>query len=273
MAADSIWELEHARLERAYSKRDKITGGDAFAWSCLRPEAHWLDFIIQQFLFTSLSGAGWNPQNISNCHLLEVGCGTGRVLNWCSLAGISTPVGIEALHDRALKAHHMMPNALIAQSDMGRLPFPDKHFDCAIQVLTFSCCLDGAVKSQAAREALRVIKDDGCVIWCDIRPGKSKMEYLKGIREDEVHRLFPGTIISFKKMGADPQLIGSLTSLMNQGLLRSLARRIPKLRNLTLAQKKPISKFPRIAASLFECLPLATCYLGAVIKKQKSAAR
>lgn len=260
------WEAERVRLERVYAWRD-TTGVDALAWSWLRPEVHWLDFTIQRFLCSALAHQGWTPQLAAQRRLLEVGCGTGQVLRWMYDAGLRQLWGCEVLQRRAREAATITPFARIVQADMGRLPFPTGFFDCAAQVVAFSSCLDERLRQHAAREILRVLKDDGFLLWCDLKPGRTAVEYVRGLGRRDLLRLFPDTTIEVRSFGVNPQWLGALTSLLNQGLPRSLARRVPGLRDHAWAARRPTTKFPQVAAALLERCPGATTYLGAVIRK------
>ena len=269
MPAEHAWEAERTRLERAYARRD-AAGVDAVTWSGMRPEAHWLEFSLQRFLFSSLARQGWIPQTAAHCRLLEVGCGTGRVLRWFYEAGFRLLWGCEVLRWRVEGAARTTPVAAIMQAEMGSLPFPDDSFDCVVQVVAFSSCLDEGLRRQAAREMLRVVRAQGCILWCDVKPRKGEAEYLHGLGRRDLLRLFPGASIQMTCFGVDPQLLGAFTSLLNQGLFRSLARWVPRLRDSALVGRRPISKFPQVAAAVLERCPWATAYLGAVIRKSSS---
>jgi len=270
MAAESGSRVvERRRLQRVYEGRD-AGGVDATRWSWMNPEAHWLDFTIQRFLCGSLASQGWTPQTIGRCRLLEVGCGTGQVLRWLHDAGARLLWGCEVLPWRVDQAARSTPFAHVVQADMGELPFPDGTFDCVVQVMTFSSCLDAALRRQGAREMLRVLRDDGCLLWCDFKSGSYPAGDVLGMTARDIRALFPGARLDLDSFGVRPDWLGAMTSLMNQGLVRSLARRVPACRNAAWASRRPIRTFPRLLAAALEWFPWATAYLGARIRRAPS---
>ncbi len=241
------------RLKRDYANRNTLQV-DQLAWSPLIPESHWLDFMIQRFLAASLMSQGWKPQSIEKCRILEVGCGSGRVLQWFYGMGAKSLDGIEMLAKGVEESKHRAPFAVVQQASMDELPYPDAVFDCVVQVLTFSCCLDAGMRLKAASEMRRVLKPGGCILWCDIRPAKGEAAYAQGIGTPALRKLFPGCRIAVQHLGANPQWLGRLTSLFNQGPIR-----------LLLGKRRPITKFPLVAAGIMERCPWLTSYIAAVI--------
>ena len=47
------------------------------------------------------------------------------------------------------------------------LAFPDATFDLVVQSTVFTSVLDATMKHQMAAEMLRVVKDDGVILWYD----------------------------------------------------------------------------------------------------------
>lgn len=252
-ASNAQWHKELGRLAHDYAKRD-ASAVDQRAWSPLIPEAHWLDFSIQRFLAASLMQQGWKPDSIGTCEALEVGCGNGRILQWLHQFGIGSLDGIEALPSRVEAAKKQAPYASIRQANMGQLPYPDKAFDCVVQVVTFSSCLDQGLRLAAASEMLRVLRPGGSIFWCDFKPMQGQAAYAQGIGVKELKQLFPNCEMRVRSFGANPQWLGKLTSLVNQGPVRWLT-----------GKRRPATKLPLLAASVMEKCPWLTTYVGAVI--------
>ncbi len=250
------WAPERARLESAYTRRD-AQARDQRAWSPIRPEAHWLAFSIQRFLFSALAAHGWTAATINRCRILEVGCGTGRVLRWLYDAGAVSLWGCEWLGERAKQAAQSTPFARIIQANIGALPLKSASVDCAVQVTTFSSCLDESLRRAAAAELLRVVTADGCIVWCDFRPMLGEAAYVHGIGTQELAVLFSGAHVDIRPFGANPLWLGRITSLVNQGVVRLLT-----------GARRPVTRLPLTAAALMERCPWTTTYLGAVIRKQ-----
>ncbi len=254
---NAAWRRESERLEAAYAKRD-AANTDQHAWTVLRPEAHWLDFSIQRFLYASLVHQGWTARTIQDCKILEVGCGTARVLRWLYGAGARSLWGCDALAKPIEEAQKNAPFAQIRQANMAQLPFEDARFDCVAQVTAFSSCLDGNMRRMAADEMLRVLAPEGCLLWCDFKPMRGEASYAHGINAAEIRTLFPGCDIRMKHFGAHPSWLGHAVSVVNQGPLQ-----------LITGSRKPVTKFPTVIAGCMEWFPGLTTYLGAIITKKK----
>ncbi len=255
---------ERSRLAAAYRQRDALQA--EAGWSWLVPEAHWLDFTIQRFIAASLAGQGWTTTTLADCKALEVGCGEGQVLRWLHDVGLRRLWGCDLLPWRVERARALFPAAAVTLADMTRLPYPDGVFDVALQVVTFSSCLDNEMRSAAAREMMRVVNDTGCVIWCDFLPAPHEGAHVRGIAPDEVRALFPAMDVRIRTFGANHRWVGAATSLKNQGLVRSLLRRLPFARNFA-GKRRPITHFPVLTAAFLESLPWMHGYVGAVIRR------
>ncbi len=254
------------RLKADYARRDAEEGGDAdrkrLSW--IVPENHLLDVHIQRFLFTALSGQGWTAETMGECRLLDVGCGKGRELRWFYEAGIRNIHAIELIESRAKIAQEQMPFASVTVANMEKLPYADKQFDCAVQLITFSSCLDKDIQQKAAKQMLRVTKNEGAILWVDLKPGKGMRDYIQGIGSSELKLLFPDCDIEWKYFGPRPLYLGVITSILNQGFWRSLL----KLLKIKAKNKNTIRKSPMWISTLLPYIPGGTCYLGAVIKKR-----
>jgi hypothetical protein len=179
---------------------------------------------------------------------------------------------VELLGAHASSAGAAAPFAMITQATMGALPFRDRAFDCVVQARAFSSCLDESIREAAACEMTRVLADDGCILWLDLNGSKRTVSYLSGISQDELRSLFPGMEIRVRRLGARPEWLGAVTSVANQGILRSLVRRVPAWRHGRWAQRRPVTKLPLILAAAMERVPALTCYLGAVIRRRAPGA-
>ncbi|HDD68942.1 MAG TPA: glycosyltransferase, partial [Candidatus Korarchaeota archaeon] len=115
--------------------------------------------------------------------ILEVGCGTGYVLNEVGNGDIK--VGIDMDEERLEFAiNYYKINGVLG--DARKLPFKDKSFDVVLlpEILEH---LEYEEADQALREALRVARD-----WVIITlPNASKRGYDKNLVENPEHRWFP----------------------------------------------------------------------------------
>ena len=98
--------------------------------------------------------------NKSNQRVLEVGCGTGVIINDVGLSK-SRLHGLDINHKYLNKGLEIEPGILYTQGDAHELPFPDNNFD-----ITFCHFLLMWVKkpSDVIREMARVTKKGGSVM-------------------------------------------------------------------------------------------------------------
>lgn len=137
--------------------------------------------------------------------ILEIGCGSGGVLQEYSSLGVR-PVdlfGIDLLFDRLQECHARLPSAGISNADGQDLPFSTDAFDVVLQYTAFSSILDAQIKRRIAGEMLRVLKQDGFIVWYDFWWNPTNAQ-TKGIRPAEIKELFPGCRIDLHKTTLAP---------------------------------------------------------------------
>jgi ArsR family transcriptional regulator len=122
------------------------------------------------------------PEKVSD--LLDIGTGTGRVLELFGTRGINA-VGIDLSREmlsvaRANLARADLKNCYVRQGDMYRLPFPDRSFDAVTihQVLHFA-----DEPAHAIAEAARVLRPSGRLVIADFAPHR-----LDHLRAEHAHR-------------------------------------------------------------------------------------
>jgi SAM-dependent methyltransferase len=165
-ATDSGRELnrtEKARIGAAYARRH----GDArYSWF-----NHGHLFIIQRLESRLLNVLRDNGcAELQSQSVLEIGCGTGHWLREFVKWGVRAEnvTGIDILADRLKVARTLCPPAVRLQcANAAELPFPDARFDIVLQSTVFTSILDMELKRRVAAEMMRVVKDDGLVLWYD----------------------------------------------------------------------------------------------------------
>ncbi len=103
--------------------------------------------------------------------VLDIGCGTGAHLelykkHGCDLYGIDTS---PSMLDVARKK--LGDGAVLKIADAGNIPFDDETFDLVLSMLTLHE-MDPEIRSAATREAARVTKRDGRILFIDYRKGR-----------------------------------------------------------------------------------------------------
>jgi len=66
--------------------------------------------------------------------------------------------------------------------------------------------LDDEVKHQLAQEMLRVVKDDGILLWYDFRYNNPRNPNVRGIGRREIARLFPSCYIWLRRVTLAPPI-------------------------------------------------------------------
>lgn len=138
--------------------------------------------------------------------ILEVGCGGGDVLSFFLNDGVSPEnlYGIDLLSERIKKAKRSYPKIHFTCGNAEKLPYPDKYFDVITQSTMFTSILDNEVKKKIALEMLRVLRNDGIIIWHDYRFNNPVNNNVKGIGRKEIMALFPDCQFNFRLINLNP---------------------------------------------------------------------
>ncbi|MEL7590340.1 MAG: class I SAM-dependent methyltransferase [Anaerolineaceae bacterium] len=145
--------------------------------------------------------------SLKSLKLLEIGCGSGSVLEEFQQMGIDDIAlfGIDLLYDRLVEAKANLLTPGIYNADGQNLPFSQESFDLVLQYTAFSSVLDPNIKRNMATEITRVLKPGGFVIWYDFWWNPLNAQ-TKGITPKEIKHLFPHSKYSFKKITLAPPI-------------------------------------------------------------------
>lgn len=135
--------------------------------------------------------------------ILEIGCGGGGVIKDLEAIGMSNMISVGMDIDY-LRLKTIQINALILQGDGSKLAFRDRTFDVIIQATVFTSVLDDTKKGEIAKEILRALKDDGLLLWHDFQYDNPFNRNVKGIKLEEIKRLFPKCFYKYNTVHANP---------------------------------------------------------------------
>ncbi len=76
-----------------------------------------------------------------------------------------------------------------------------------VQFTVFSSILDVTMKHKVASEMLRVLKEDGCIIWYDFFVRDPRNKDVRGVTKREINELFPGCRITLRRVSVAIPLI------------------------------------------------------------------
>jgi len=148
-----------------------------------------------------------NLENLRDKTILEIGCGSGGVLmDFIKYGADPKKVsGIDILFDRLMVARDHFPISKFVNSDAQMLPYATKTFDLLLQFTAFSSILDIQVKKNMASEMMRMMKDDGAIIWYDFWWNPTNPQ-TSGIKPAEIKKLFPDCYFIFHKITLAPPI-------------------------------------------------------------------
>lgn len=148
-------DLTRLRAEYAHRKH-RLSGNDLYSPFNLANL-----FTLQQRqrnVLNLLRRNGFYP--LKDHRILELGCGSGGVLlEFLTYGADSTRLpGTDLLPDRIVEAHVNLPHLPLICADGQTLPYTRESFDLVLQYTVFSSILDHTVKTNLAREMLRVLR-------------------------------------------------------------------------------------------------------------------
>jgi len=195
--------IEEARIHAAYAKRQKDdTRYSYFSMGNLFEKQE-----REQRLLTLLKRHGLAPLHTKK--ILEVGCGTGSQLREFIKWGARPEniTGIDLLVDHIAEARYVCPEAVrILSGNATELAFPDATFDLVVQFTVFTSVLDSLTKQLVASEMLRVMKDDGFILWYDFHVNNPWNPDVRGVKRREITQLFPDCRIQLQRITLVPPL-------------------------------------------------------------------
>lgn len=202
-------DLERLRAEYA-AREQRLAGSDRYSFYNLAHLFIWQG--RQRALLAMLRRWGYEP--LSRYRILEVGCGQGGVLHELLGYGAAPAElhGCDLLPERLQAARQLLPHLPLACADGQSLPYPDATFDLELQFTVFSSLLDEQIRQRLAAEMLRVLRPGGLILWYDFWLNPANIQ-TRGIRPQEVRRLFPGCRYEFRRITLAPPIVRRLAPL------------------------------------------------------------
>ena len=196
-------KAEEARIQAAYAKRQ----GEDARYSRFDPG--YLFMMQEQERRLLIVLKRYNLVPLRTKKVLEIGCGTGswlrEFIKWGARPENMT--GVDLLFDRVIEAHRLLPHGVRIQcGNAAKLAFPAGLFDLVLQSTVFTSVLDAGMKQQMASEMLRVMKDDGLILWHDFHVNNPWNPDVRAIKKREISALFPGCRIELQRTMLAPPL-------------------------------------------------------------------
>jgi len=210
--------VELRRIEAAYAKR-----ASQIRYSYSDP-AHLLTCQDRERkLLRILADRGHS--SLANATILEVGCGNGAWLRDFVRWGARPENlwGVDLLSARIAEAKMLCPPEVNLQcQDATHLNMPDASFDVVLQATVFTSILDQGVKHLLAQEMLRVVRNNGLILWYDFHMNNPANPDVCGVNREEIRELFPGCEVSLKKLTLAPP-VGRPVARVSASLWRALS--------------------------------------------------
>jgi len=108
--------------------------------------------------------------DLAGTRLLEVGCGTGHILQRFQEFGAGKSVGIDLADHRLRIGRKQYPRLFLLHGNGAELPFTDGAFDVVMQFMCLSSVLDPGTRQQISGEMWRVVRPGGVILYYDLRP-------------------------------------------------------------------------------------------------------
>lgn len=199
---------ETERIKIAYRKRDLANKGKLYSW--FNPGSLFLVQQREKHILKALQSLGLT--DLSSKVILDLGCGNGLLLREFLKYGCEPKNchGIDLLSDRIETASKLSSNMLFARGNAEYLPYKNGVFELVLVFTVFTSILDPGMKRGVSREILRVLKNDGVILWFDYFISSPWNPDVKGVGKKEISDLFPNCRMRMKKIGLAPPLARAL---------------------------------------------------------------
>lgn len=133
------------------------------------------------------------PYPLSQCRVLDVGCGRGGLLGWFHERGVKPEnlYGVDLLPNRIKIARETFPAFTFLEGNAEQLEFPDDWFDIVLAFTVFSSILDLTMAKAVARNIGRVLTRRGVVVWYDMRYPNPWNPTIRAMTKSRIRELFP----------------------------------------------------------------------------------
>ena len=203
-------------------------------YSALRPDVWQTLQERQRAMLGLFARLGW--ADLSDKHLLEVGCGSGGNLLELLRLGFAPRhlTGIELLPERHAQARDVLPVALALHAgDALQLTLPASSQDAVFASTVFSSLLDDAFQQRLADAMWAWVKPGGGVLWYDFTVNNPRNADVRGVPLKRVRALFPHGRVQAQRITLAPPIARAVTNV-HPGLY-TLFNTLPMLRTHVLA--------------------------------------
>jgi SAM-dependent methyltransferase len=128
-------------------------------WDRVAPEKH----------FSHPLRLEWLPQHLSSqAHILDHGCGYGRLIDQLFGTGYRNVVGMDFSEKMLTECRSRFPNLTLVRNDGRTLPFCDRAFDAVLLFAVLTCIPSDDDQRILLAEVMRVLRPGGIVYISDL---------------------------------------------------------------------------------------------------------
>lgn len=158
-------DKETSRIYAEYSRRDAAGLSQIYRYT--NPA---FTFHMHEREWAVLSMLRDERIDLPKCSVLEVGCGTGHILQRFLEFGAREATGIDLMEARIQTGRKMYPNVRLDQGNAAQLLYANDSFDLVMQFMCLSSVLDPTMRRQIAMGMWRVLRPGGAIVSYDLRP-------------------------------------------------------------------------------------------------------
>lgn len=196
---------EQSRIQDVYKRRAREKVG-LYSWFN-QAQAYILQEVERGLLALLIENG---VDSLETRTILDIGCGSGSwIQEFMKLGALPENLaGIDLLDWRIDAARRTCPASVrLKCSSAEKLEFADRSFDIVSQFVVFSSILDLGMKRQIAGEMLRVLKDDGFILWYDFFINNPNNRDVQGINQNDICQLFPDCRVTLRRITLAPPLV------------------------------------------------------------------
>lgn len=142
-------------------------------------------------LLVSLLRRSLDPR--TGASILDLGCGNGDAAR---LLAANAPdaryVGVDLMPELVHAARQRYPHHRFEVASAHALPFDDGEFDVVLALTLFSSLPSRLLEHAVAAEVSRVLRDEGWLIWYDLRYRSPQNRSVHALPPKRIRALFPG---------------------------------------------------------------------------------
>ena len=92
--------------------------------------------------------------------------------------------------------------------------FESGAFGLVMCYTVFTSILDASIRRDVAREMIRVLEPNGCILWYDFRVNNPFNRDVRRVTRDDLGMLFPGALIRLERVTLAPPIARALTPFL-----------------------------------------------------------